>query len=226
MENQDQLLACPKETYNCRSWESSDYTISKLIVKEGDMCLSPPRIGCSGQFKIDTSTISLTGVEWENLNTNLELSQYLYKNSLIDHNEQNSEKPSLLGKFRIGLGDTDIDRFIEQALRTMYPGEKSELSLRLKLNMAKRQHLVKLLDTQTDSIENHDTYHWITIQLTWELMEADYRNRPAIYSWRTMDKHSEAKQLYDSAITLFQVTIFLCLITLNPSRYNVVNNIS
>ena len=230
MENQDQLLACPKETYNCRSWESSDYTISKLIVKEGDMCLSPPRIGCSGQFKIDTSSISLTGVEWENLNTNLELSQYLYKNSLIDHNEQNSEKPSLLGKFRIGLGDTDIDRFIEQALRTMYPGEKSELSLRLKLNMAKRKHLVKLLDTQTDSIENHDTYHWITIQLTWELMEADYRNRPAIYSWRTMDKYSEAKQLYDSAITLFQVTIFLCLITLNPSRLkdcnNVVDNIS
>ena len=38
MENQDQILVCPKETYNCRSWESSDYTISKLIVKEGDIC--------------------------------------------------------------------------------------------------------------------------------------------------------------------------------------------
>ena len=94
MENQDQLLVYPKETYNCRSWESSDYTISKLIVKEGDMCLNPPRIGCSGKFKIDTSSISLTGVEWEKLNTNPELSQYLNKNSLIDHNELNSEKSS------------------------------------------------------------------------------------------------------------------------------------
>ena len=218
MENQDQQLVCPKEIYNCRSWESSDYTISKLIMKEGDMCLSPPRIGCSGQFKIDTSSISLTGVEWEKLNANQELSQYLYKNSLIDHNEQDSEKPSVVGKFRIGLGDTDIDRSIEQVLRTMYPGEKSELSLRLKLNMAKRKHLVKLLDIQTDSINNLDTYHWITIQLTWELMKADYKNKPAIYAWRTMDKLSEAKQLYESAITLFQVKTFLFRITLSPGE--------
>ena len=227
MENQDQLLVCPKETYNCRSWESSDYTISKLIVKEGDMCLSPPRIGCRGQFQIDTSSISLTGVEWEKLNTNPELSQYLNKDSLIDHNEQNSEKPSLVGKFRIGLGDTDIDRSIEQVLRTMYPGEKCELSLRLKLNMAKRKHLVKLLDTQTDSIKNLDTYHWITIQLTLELIEADYKNRPAIYAWRTMDKLSEAKQLYDSAITLFQVKKFLSYnINSFPAGDNESNNIS
>ena len=81
------------------------------------------------------------------------------------------------GTFRIGLGDTDFDRSLEELLRTMYPGEKSDVSVRLNLDMTKRQHLLELLDSKiTNNSTNTPLNHWVTLQITLKLKQEGYDN--------------------------------------------------
>lgn len=190
-----------QNTNEFRHWESGDFSVSKLVRVEGDMNLNPPRLGCCGQFEVEESSISLTGFEWDQIQSNQKLSRYYNKECLVEKESASGKNPRMVGNFRIGLGDTDLDRSLEETLRTMYPGEKSEVSVRLNLDMTKRQHLVELLESKSEETAFN---HWVTLQITLKLRQEGYHNRPAIYNWHYMEKTKEAHKVYLSAVKLFQ----------------------
>ena len=105
-----------------RHWESVGFAISKLVLSEGDMSQSSPRLGCAGTFEIKTSSISVTGIDWQKINQCLELSRYFNSNYFM--NSVDSCKDISYGQFKIGHGDTDLDRLLEELLCSMYPGKK------------------------------------------------------------------------------------------------------
>ena len=204
------ISSIPEQNTNeSRYWESGDFSVSKLVRVEGDMNLNPPRLGCSGQFEIEKSSISSTGFEWDQIQSNQKLSRYYNKEFLIEKVYASSKNPSMIGDFRIGLGDTDFDRSLEEILRTMYPGEISDVSVRLNLDMTKRQHLLELLASKMAN--NGEKTHWVTLQITLSLRQEGYHNRPAIYNWHYMEKTKEAHQVYLCAAKLFQVPIPLSI---------------
>lgn len=187
-----------------RNWESGDFSISKLVLTEGDMSLSPPRLGCCGQFEVKTNSISTTGITWEKIESHLELSRYLNKKLVSEYSSTNTNEPCVASKFRIGLSETDLDRAIEEVIKTMYPGEESDVSLRLCLDMTKRRHLKELIDIKIQHQKGYDlSEHWITMQLTIQLIPG-CENVPPIYKWTSMEKITEAQLVYDTAVKLFK----------------------
>ena len=144
------------------------------------------------------------------IQSNLKLSSYCNKNCLIDEDNAPRENPNIVGNFRIGLGDTDLDRSLEDILRTMYPGEISDVSVRLNLDLTKRQHILELVDSKKENkSEETALNHWITLHMTLCLRHEGYANRPAIYNWHYMEKTKEANKVYLCAVKLFQVLIEL-----------------
>ena len=200
----DTYLSEPKSGSSSRHWESVDFSVTKLVQVEGDMSQSPPRIGAYGHFEVEINSISISGIEWNNVQSNLELSRY-YNKDVLKESENERNEVFLVGAFRIGHGDTDIDRALEDVLQTMYPGEKSEVSLRLNLDLRKRHHLLKVLDAQIKQKQPDNHIHWITFQFTCELLHTGYKNRPALYHWSNKEKVTEAQTVYHSAVTLYQV---------------------
>ena len=161
---------------NPRHWETVGFAISKLVLIEGDMSHPSPRLGCTGDFEIKTTTISVTGVDWIKLNSSIELSRYLNTNHMNKSNDPT--KDASMGKFRIGHADTDIDRLLEDLICSMYPGEKSEASLRLCIDLHHRQYLKEILDLNSDkNNEIDDQQQWITMQFTIKLVPESVKNR-------------------------------------------------
>jgi len=189
---------------NPRHWETVGFAISKLVLIEGDMSHPSPRLGCTGEFEIKTNTISVTGVDWIKLNSSIELSRYLNTKYIDMSNDPT--KDASMGKFRIGHADTDIDRLLEDLICSMYPGEKSEASLRLCIDLHHRQYLRDILDLNSDkNNEIDDQQQWITMQFTIKLVPESVKNKSPIYLWSAMEKLEEGKELYKLAVELFQV---------------------
>ena len=197
-----------EETHDTRHWESVGFAISKIVIFEGDMSLALPRYGCSGEFEINTSSISVTGLEWNEVKSHIELSRY-YNTQYFKESEDSTEDVTL-GQFRIGNGDTDIDRSLEELLCSMYPGEKSEVSFRMCLDMRRRQHLLKILNIELNNKAIDNTcQHWITLQFTLRLVPEKLKYKEPIYCWNSMNKIEEAQAIYESAIKLFQVCYYI-----------------
>ena len=201
-------LSDHKSGSNFRHWESVDFSISKLVQVEGDMSQGTPRLGAYGKFEVAANSISFSGIEWHNVQSNPEISRYYNKDILKEYDNVSDKEACLVGPFSIGRGDTDIDRSLEDVLQTMYPGEKSEVSVRINLDMSKRQHLLKLLDAQIEQKKPENCIdHWITFQFTCKLLPEGYDNSLALYDWTVVEKVTEAQMVYESAVTLFQVQI-------------------
>ena len=115
---QPSINAIERSANEYRHWESNDFSMSKVVRVEGDMNYNSPRLGCSGQFEVEKGSISITGFEWDEIQSNLMLSSYYDNNCLIDKENASRENPSIVGNFRIGLGDTDLDRSLEELLQT------------------------------------------------------------------------------------------------------------
>ena len=189
---------------NNRHWESVGFAISKLVLSEGDMSQSSPRIGCAGTFEIKTSSISVTGIDWQKINQCLELSQYFNSNYFM--NSDDSCKDISYGQFRIGHGDTDLDRLLEELLCSMYPGEKSEISFRICIDLHKHPHLSNVFDSYLENTSDKETIqHWITLQFILTLIPEAMKNKSQIYLWSLDEKMNEACELYESAVKLFKV---------------------
>ena len=186
-----------------RHWESVGYGISKIVVSEGDMSLTLPRYGCNGNFEVTTSSISMTGLEWNKVKSHIELSRY-YNNQFFKESE-GSNKDVTVGQFRIGHGDTDLDRSLEELLCSMYPGEKSDVSLRMCIDLSQRQHLLNILDIDLKQKPTDVCKQWITHQFTLRLVPEKLEYKEPIYRWSSMGKIEEAQTIYESAIKLFQV---------------------
>ena len=189
---------------NNRHWESVGFAISKLVLSEGDMSQSSPRIGCAGTFEIKTSSISVTGIDWQKINQCLELSRYFNSNYFT--NSDDSCKDISYGQFRIGHGDTDLDRLLEELLCSMYPGEKSEISFRICIDLHKHPHLSNVFDSYLENTSDKETrQHWITLQFILTLIPEAMKNKSQIYLWSLDEKMNEASELYESAVKLFKV---------------------
>jgi len=186
-----------------RHWESVGFAISKLVLLEGDMSQSSPRLGCPGTFEIRTSSISVTGIDWQKINQCLELSRYYNGNYFM--NSADSSKDISYGQFRIGHGDTDLDRLLEELLCSMYPGEKSEISFRICIDLHKNPHLSNVFDSYLEKTSDKETkQHWLTLQFVLTLIPEAMKNISPIYLWSLEEKMNEASELYESAVKLFK----------------------
>ena len=189
---------------NNRHWESVGFAISKLVLSEGDMSQSSPRVGCTGTFEIKTSSISVTGIDWQKINQCLELSRYYNSNHFM--NSVDSCKDISYGQFRIGHGDTDLDRLLEELLCSMYPGEKSESSFRICIDLHQHPHLSNVFDSYLEKTsEKESRQHWLTLQFVLTLIPDGMKNKSQIYLWSLDEKMNEASEQYESAVKLFKV---------------------
>ena len=187
-----------------RHWESVGFAVSKLVLSEGDMSQSSPRLGCAGTFEIKTSSISVTGIDWQKINQCLELSRYYNSNHFM--NSVDSCKDISYGQFRIGHGDTDLDRLLEELLCSMYPGEKSEISFRVCIDLHKHPHLSTVFHSYLeDTSDKEARQHWLTLQFVLTLIPEAMKNKSQIYLWSVDEKMNEASELYESAVKLFKL---------------------
>ena len=167
-----------------RVWESSDFTVTKIITLEGDRRQDRPRFGATGQVVISGLSCS-GGIGIEELTDDFFYSKYFNKN----HS----------GEVQIGNADSEVDKTLERCIRSMYPGEKCEAAMRVRFDLAKN---LKSLSAEPSKPEL-----WIEIEC--KLFLESLLNAQPIFKWYPETKFEKAKEANSAAVRLFKTQRFL-----------------
>eukprot|EP00096_Caligus_rogercresseyi_P010782 TRINITY_DN4029_c0_g1_i2.p1 TRINITY_DN4029_c0_g1~~TRINITY_DN4029_c0_g1_i2.p1 ORF type:complete len:251 (+),score=72.99 TRINITY_DN4029_c0_g1_i2:103-855(+) len=151
-----------------RHWENVDYSISKIVQTEGRTELDCPRFGCRVQVSFE-SPPDISGLPESKRGKHL------------------SESPS--SSFIIGMGDNEVDRNVEDAVKSMYLGEKSDFSLRVKIENKE--------ESEKEAI-------WGQIEVSISL--DDVQEIEPLHKWPKEDKQAFAHNLYSSGSSLFKAS--------------------
>lgn len=196
---EDQVVETPKRTESeqgsrtsasClpdhrRLWESSDFTITKTVVEEGEADSWKPRFGATGEARLELLAIS--GIPQDQL-TCTTLSRF-FLNSIQTRGELRN---IFEASFSIGTAETEIDRQIERCIETCYPGQVAQFTLRV------------LLEPERNGGSGAEASErdWITLEFELKLMSL--LNAEPIYKWFNETKLTKAREFHSAGVRLFK----------------------
>jgi len=162
-----------------KHWESSDYTITKNVLKEGDLDTWRPRQGATGEIEIVLNSVS--GIDQNILQNDSKTSKYFQTKDGGERRE-----------FFLGSADTEVDRTLEKCLQNFLVGEKSQVTMRslIEPDLNRKK-------TQVDSEPV-----WVIIDCTLSLLTL--LNADPIYKWFPQTKLSKAREAHSAGVKLFQ----------------------
>ncbi len=164
-----------------RVWESPDYCVTKVVLEEGDLNNPLPRFGAA--CAVSAEEVSCSGaVDLTRLKSDSAVSKHLSKKG------QNEDDDGL---WVVGMGDTEVDRTLERCLQTMRVGERSECSIRAKIDADK--NCVQGLSSADG---------WVHVEC--ELRLDRCINADPIYKWYAETKLDKAKEANADAVALFK----------------------
>jgi len=168
-----------------KHWESSDYTITKIVSKEGDLGTWRPRQGATGEIEILLKSVS--GIDEKILKNDTAVSQYF-------QTKEDGERR----EFEIGSADTEVDRTVEKCLQNFLVGEKSQVTMRSLIEPDLNRKKVEVVDTEPVWVIIDCSIHLVT------LLNAD-----PIYKWFPQTKLSKAREAHSGGVKLFQEQRYL-----------------
>jgi tetratricopeptide (TPR) repeat protein len=158
-----------------RHWESSDYSVSKVVLRRGDGSADRARFGATATVRIHEIISCSEGFDIKN---DLSVSKYLHT--------------SYSGEFQIGDADTNLDRVLERCVSAMEQGEECDAALRVPLEVKKNCMAV---ESESESV-------WIHVELRLSLEKL--LNATPIYQWFPETKLDKARDLSAGAVRLFK----------------------
>jgi len=206
-----------------KNWESPDYTISKILVKEGDLTAWRPRTGATGEMRLIVK--SVTGVDKSQLmssttvdksqlvsNTTVDKSQLMSSTTISNYFSQLNEDKEDGGKqktsettnvieFLIGSAETEVDRTLEKCLQSFLPGEVSLVTMRSLIEPA--------LNTKVTQLKPSLSRESVWVILECELELASLLNAEPVYKWFPQTKLSTARDCHSAGVRLFQEQRYL-----------------
>lgn len=170
-----------------RYWESSDFTITKTVLEEGELDSWKPRFGSTGEVRLELSTVS--GLPLDQLSC-LNISKYFLNPApALTEDLRNVFDAS----FCIGAGETEIDRQVERCIQTCYPGQVAQFTLRVLLEPE--------LNGGSGTVSSIEP-EWII--LDFELTLTSLLNADPIYKWFNETKLAKAREFHSAGVRLFK----------------------
>jgi len=163
-------------------WESTDFTITKTVLEEGERNEWQPRFGSTGT--VDIEILEVTGIPQEELCSNRLLSKYL------------AECPSI--QFSIGSADTEVDRQLERCIQACYPGQYAQFGMRV------------LLEPEYNSkmkVQENAEPEWISVEF--KLRLESLLNAEPIFKWFNETKLTKARDFHGTGVKLFKEQRYL-----------------
>ncbi|TRY72504.1 hypothetical protein TCAL_09543 [Tigriopus californicus] len=168
------------ETPRTRHWESQDFTVSKVVLQEGNLHQDLPRFGANLEVKL--ADISVSGITLSELTHDFFFSKFFNTN----HS----------GQILLGDSDSEIDRCLEKCLSSMYPGERCQAAMRIHFDIQKNKR---------EPVELKEV--WVDIECQVHLESV--LNAQPLDKWHAETKLEKAKEINEAAVRLFKTQRYL-----------------
>jgi len=168
-----------------KHWESSDYTITKTVLKEGDLDTWRPRQGATGEVEVTLTSVS--GIEQNILENDPRISRYFQIQDVGGRRE-----------FELGSADTEVDRTFEKCLQSFFVGEIGQVTMRSLIEPHLNGRKNEVLDIEPV---------WIIIDCSINLVTL--LNADPVYKWFPQTKLSKSREAHSAGVKLFQQQRYL-----------------
>lgn len=168
-----------------KHWESSDYTITKNVTKEGDLDTWRPRQGATGEIEVTLNSVS--GIDQNILENDPSVSRYFQIKAAGGRRE-----------FEIGSADTEVDRTVEKCLQSFLVGEIGHVTMRSLIEPDLNKKKAEVADTEPV---------WIIIDCIINLVTL--LNADPVYKWFPQTKLSKSRDAHSAGVKLFQQQRYL-----------------